>query len=40
MAYNGPLDDDTWQIIAGVDGTTSGDESFSIAAIAMCANIQ
>jgi hypothetical protein len=37
VAFNGPIDDDTWQVIAGVDGPTTGDESFSIQAVAICA---
>lgn len=38
VAFNGPIDDDTWQVIAGIDGTTTGDESFSIQAVAICVN--
>jgi hypothetical protein len=38
VAFNGPIDDDTWQVIAGIDGSTSGDESFSIQAVAICVN--
>jgi len=38
ISSNAPLDDDTWQVIAGVDATTNGDESFSIRAVAICAN--
>lgn len=38
VASNGPIDDDTWQVIAGVD-SSSGEASFSIQAVAICANV-
>jgi hypothetical protein len=36
VAYNGPITDTRWQVIAGIDGATAGDESFSIQAVAIC----
>ena len=38
IALNGPIDDDTWQVVAGVDATSGGDESFAIQAVVICAN--
>ena len=38
VAFNGPISDTRWQVIAGIDGTTTSDESFSIQAVAICIN--
>ena len=38
VSYNGPPNETSWQVIAGVDGATAGDESFSIQAVAICVN--
>ena len=38
VVTNGPIDDDTWEVIAGIDAATTSNESFSIQAVAICIN--